>query len=195
MLQPSAWVSLWDCSATAWANIALSDPQQDTDLDEVDFGAECVVEVGFLSAQLRGWVYLYPGQDAPASVEGEGVLTARWGAWSLFSGHAVDLAAVAGAYAGWVGVGGEWDRGAYGLEAAVRTGWANASFNEANAGVDTGALDYVGAEVAVAIPVGAGVTLRPHAGGVVLLPERITDALDQTVVLDFGATVGGEWSL
>ncbi|QDG53726.1 hypothetical protein FIV42_24170 [Persicimonas caeni] len=195
VLQPAAWASLWSCEAIGWANMPLPNAQQETDLDEVDLGAFCGVDVGVWSVSLGGWVYFFPGEDAPTTLEGEGVITAQFDWLNVFTGHAVDLRVTPGAYAGWVGVGGAWERGVWGVEGSLRTGWANAAFNEMNAGLAVGALDYVGAELAVPVALGVGLTLRTHAGAVVLLPDSLRDALDETVVLDFGATIGGEWAL
>lgn len=69
------------------------------------------------------------------------------------------------------------------------------SFNRANAGADSAALDYASVEAALPVELGAGLSVRPHAGISIILPASLRRTLDQTAAVDVGVTVGGVWAL
>lgn len=195
MLQPSAWVSAFDFTVSAWSNFVLTRETNQGQFNEVDLGLDWRGAWGRLTFEPSACACFYPNQaDAPATLELAARLSYPVGPLSLFTSHAVEVMSCAGAYFGEAGFCLEKELvSVLSLSTTLTVGWASSRFNDAFLGLERNALNVAGAELNLTYCPWEGVYVAPHLDFSALLDRALRARVDDPTILAGGLALGVEF--
>lgn len=195
LVQPSAWISAYGFTCTAWANVVADekDPAVETGLNEMDFILEYAIMAGNVELAPSFTYYHYPEDETFNT--GELALRAVLpvGPASLATDQIVDVMEYEGAYFGDVGI--EYEReinSMLSFSSYLYVRWASATFNESYVGLSKGALNVTDLGVALPCYITENLYLTPHVELNYILDEELADYLDDNPY-NFGLKIGCEF--
>lgn len=197
-IQPSAWVSAFDTTLTAWGNVVAGEEANQGQLNEVDLTLQHSREWAGLAFDFSIGTLLYPNQrrqESPRTGEAAVTTSLPVGPVELFTSHTVDLAQYAGAWFGTFGAtwASEQLAGDLGLEATATVGAASAGFNEAYVGPSITAVEVASLDLAATWrPLSFGY-LRLRTSGSSLLAKDLRGAVSDPDILMVALAVGVEY--
>jgi hypothetical protein len=192
--QPSAWVSAFGFTFTAWSNISLTSAYGGAGLNAG--GLTLAYERDFEKFKIEAAIDAYMGRqssdiESQNTMEGSLALSYPVGPLRIFTTHAFDVLAYRGSYFGEAGL--EYERRvteSTEFTISVRTGWASSKFNDVYIGVDKSAFNFVGAEVSGAYYLGSRMYLRPHIEFSSITDQRLRRQLAPANIITFGLAFG-----
>ena len=188
--QPSAWISAFGFTFTAWSNVA---PTSKSGVAESNASSQGIAmrrnlsltnrsrgaglnAGGFILTYDRDWENLkieaaldaYTGKqsagiEARNSMESSLKLSYPAGPLRIFTTHTFDVLAYRGSYFGEAG--GEYEgqiTKSIEFTTSVRSGWASAKFNDVYIGINKSALNFLGAEGSLSYYLGPHPYFKPH---------------------------------
>jgi hypothetical protein len=192
--QPSAWVSAYGLTFTAWSNVSLTSA----------YGSAGLNAGGLILAYERDWkkfkieaaLDAYMGRqssdiESRNTMEGSLALSYPVGPLRIFTTHAFDVLAYRGSYFGEAGL--EYERQVTKnteFTISVRSGWASAKFNDVYIGVDKSAFNFVGAEGSLTYYLGPRMYLQPHIEFSSITDQRLRGQLSPANIITFGLAFG-----
>jgi hypothetical protein len=192
--QPSAWISAFGFTFTAWSNVSLTSA----------YGGAGLNSGGLTLAYDRDWEKLrieaaldtYMGRQASDiesrnTMEGSLRLSYPVGPLRIFTTHAFDILAYRGSYIGDAGL--EYERQVTKnteFTISVRSGWASAKFNDVYIGVNKSAFNYVGAQGSLTYYLGQRMYLQPHIEFSSITDQRLRGQLSPANIFTFGLAFG-----
>jgi hypothetical protein len=192
--QPSAWVSAFGFTLTAWSNVAMTDAS----------GVAGLNSGGLILAYDRDWEKLrleaaldsYMGRmssdiESRNTMEGSLKLSYPVGPLRIFTTHAFDVLAYRGSYFGEAGV--EYARQitkSTEFTISARSGWASAKFNDVYIGVNKSAFNYVGVEGSFTYYLGQRMYFRPHVEFSSITDRMLRGQLAPANIVNFGLAFG-----
>ena len=192
--QPSAWISAFGFTFTAWSNVSLTS----------GYGGAGLNAGGMILAYDRDWkkfsieaaLDAYMGRQAPDietrnTMEGSLGLSYPAGPIRIFTTHAFDLLAYRGSYFGEAGL--EYERQvtkSAEFTISVRSGWASSKFNDAYIGVNKSAFNFIGAEASLTCYLGSRMYFRPHIEFSSITDRRLRGQLAPADIITFGLAFG-----
>ena len=192
--EPSAWISAFGFTLTAYSNVALTSAS----------GGAGLKATGLTLTYDRDWEKLkveaaldgYMGRqssdfESQNTMEGSLKLSYPAGSLRVFTTHAFDVLAYRGSYFGDAGL-------EYGRQVtknteftiAVRSGWASAKFNDVYIGVNKSAVNFVGVEGSGAYYLGSRMYFRPHIEFSSITDPRLRSQLAPANIVNFGLAFG-----
>jgi hypothetical protein len=198
--QPSAWISAFGFTLTAWSNVSMTNAS----------GGAGLKTGGLTLAYNRDWEKLkieaaldaYMGQQSMNIEEDietrdtmESLLKMSYpvGPLRIFTTHAFDVLAYRGSYFGEAGL--EYQRQVTKnteFTVSIRSGWASAKFNDAYIGVNKSAFNFVGAGGSLTYYLGSRMYFRPHIEFSSITDQRLRGQLSPSSIVNFGLAFG--WS-
>jgi hypothetical protein len=192
--QPSAWVSAFGFTLTAWSNIAMTNRS----------GGAGLQSGGLTLAYNRDWEKLKTEAALDAStgqqssdfesrntMEGSLKMSYPAGPLRIFTTHAFDVLAYRGSYFGEAGLWYERQiTKSTEFTMSVRTGWASAKFNDVYIGVNKSAFNLVGVEGSLTYYLGPRMYFRPHIEFSSITNRRLRGQLAPADVVNFGIAFG-----
>ena len=192
--QPSAWVSAFGFTLTAWSNVAMTNTS----------GGSGLLSGGLTMAYNRDWEKLkieaaieaYTGQQAPDieaqnTMESSLKLSYPAGPLRIFTTHAFDVLAYRGSYFGEAGL--EYAKQitkSTEFTISVRSGWASAKFNDVYIGVNKSAFNFVGVEGSLTYYLGRRMYFRPHVEFSSITDRILREQLAPANIVSFGLAFG-----
>ena len=192
--EPSAWISAFGFTLTAYSYVALTSAS----------GGAGLKATGLTLTYDRDWKKLkteaaldgYMGRqlsdiEAQNTMEGSLKLSYPAGPLRIFTAHSFDVLAYRGAYFGEAGL--EYGRPvtkSAEFTTAVRSGWASAKFNNVYIGVNKSAFNFVGVEGSVAYYLGSRMYIRPHIEFSCITDQRLRSQLGPANIVNFGLAIG-----
>jgi hypothetical protein len=192
--QPSAWISAFGFTLTAWSNVAMTNTT----------GGAGLRSGGLTLTYNRDWEKLkieaaldsYMGRqssdfESRNTMEGSLKLSYPAGPLRIFTTHAFDVLAYRGSYFGDAGL-------EYGRQVtknteftiAVRSGWASGQFNDVYIGVNKSAINFVGVEGSLTYYLGSRMYFRPHIEFSSITDRRLRSQLAPANIVNFGLAFG-----
>jgi hypothetical protein len=213
--QPSAWISAYGFTLTAWSNMAMTSaaaaggpspnaaPNAAMGLTSAS-GGRGPNAGDFLLTYDREWKKLrietgldaYLGRqssqiDTRNTMEGLLELSYPIGPLRLYTTHAFDVLAYRGSYFGEARL--EHERQITKkaeLTISIRSGWASAKFNQVYTGVNKSAFNFVGAEGSLTYNLGEHMYLMPHIEFSSITDRRLRAQLSPSNLANFGIAFG-----
>ncbi|HKQ91260.1 MAG TPA: hypothetical protein VJZ77_11275 [Blastocatellia bacterium] len=192
--QPSAWISAFGFTLTAWSNVAMTDAS----------GVTGINSGGLILAYDRDWEKLrleaaldsYMGRmssdiESRNTMEGSLKLSYPVGPLRIFTTHAFDVLAYRGSYFGEAGV--EYARQitkSTEFTISARSGWASAKFNDVYIGVNKSAFNFVGVEGSLTHYLGQRMYFRPHVEFSSITDRILRGQLAPANIVNFGLAFG-----
>jgi hypothetical protein len=192
--QPSAWISAFGFTLTAWSNVAMTDAS----------GVAGLNSGGFILAYDRDWEKLrleaaldsYIGRmssdiESRNTMEGSLKLSYPVGPLRIFTTQAFDVLAYRGSYFGEAGL--EYAKQiTKNTEFTIsgRSGWASAKFNDVYIGVNKSAFNFVGVEGALTYYLGQRMYFRPHVEFSSITDRMLRGQLAPANIVNFGLAFG-----
>ena len=192
--QPSAWISAFGFTFTAWSNVSLTSA----------YGGAGLNAGSLTLAYDRDWEKLrletaldaYMGRQSSDiasrnTMEGSLGLSYPVGPLRIFTTHAFDVLAYRGSYFGEAGL--EYERQvtkSAEFTISVRSGWASSKFNDVYIGVDKSAFNFVGAEASLTCYLGSRMYFRPHIEFSSITDRRLRGQLAPADIVTFGLAFG-----
>jgi hypothetical protein len=192
--QPSAWISAFGFTLTAWSNVAMTDAS----------GVAGLNSGGFILAYDRDWEKLrleaaldsYIGRmssdiESRNTMEGSLKLSYPAGPLRIFTTQAFDVLAYRGSYFGEAGL--EYAKQiTKNTEFTIsgRSGWASAKFNDVYIGVNKSAFNFVGVEGALTYYLGQRMYFRPHVEFSSITDRMLRGQLAPANIVNFGLAFG-----
>jgi hypothetical protein len=192
--QPSAWISAFGFTFTAWSNVSMTSA----------YGGAGLNSGGLILAYERDWEKLrieaaldaYMGRqssdiESRNTMEGSLGLSYPVGPLRIFTTHAFDVLAYRGSYFGEAGL--EYERQVTKrseFTISVRSGWASSKFNDVYIGVDKPAFNFVGAEASLTCYLGSRMYVRPHIEFSSITDRRLRGQLAPADIITFGLAFG-----
>jgi hypothetical protein len=192
--QPSAWVSAFGFTLTAWSNVAMTDAS----------GVAGLNSSGFILAYDRDWEKLrleaaldaYMGRmssdiESRNTMESSLKLSYPVGPLRIFTTHAFDVLAYRGSYFGEAGV--EYARQitkSTEFTISARSGWASAKFNDVYIGVNKSAFNFVGVDGSLTYYLGQRMYFRPHVEFSSITDRMLRGQLAPANIVNFGLAFG-----
>ncbi len=192
--QPSAWISAFGFTLTAWSNVAMTNTS----------GSSALQSGGLTMAYNRDWEKLrieaavdaYSGQQGPDieaqnTMEGSLKLSYPAGPLRIFTTHSFDVLAYRGSYFGEAGL--EYARPITKITEftiSVRSGWASAKFNDVYIGVNKSAFNLVGVDGSLTYYLGPRMYFRPHVQFSSITDRRLREQLAPANIISFGLAFG-----
>jgi hypothetical protein len=192
--QPSAWVSAFGFTFTAWSNVAMTSTSESAGLNSG--GLILTYERDWEKLRIEAGLDAYMGRqssDIESQNTMEGLLRLSYpvGPLRIFTTHAFDLLAYRGSYFGEAGL--EYERQVTKnteFTISVRSGWASSKFNDAYIGVNKSAFNYVGAEVSLTYHLGPHMYLQPHIEFSSITDQRLRAQSSPANIFTFGLAFG-----
>ena len=192
--QPSAWVSAFGFTLTAWSNVAMTNTS----------GGSGLLSGGLTMAYNRDWEKLkieaaieaYTGQQAPDieaqnTMESSLKLSYPAGPLRIFTTHAFDVLAYRGSYFGEAGL--EYAKQitkSTEFTISVRSGWASAKFNDVYIGVNKSAFNFVAPRRTLTYYLGRRMYFRPHVEFSSITDRILREQLAPANIVSFGLAFG-----
>jgi hypothetical protein len=192
--QPSAWISAFGFTLTAWSNVAMTDAS----------GVAGLNSGGFILAYDRDWEKLrleaaldsYIGRmssdiESRNTMEGSLKLSYPVGPLRIFTTQAFDVLAYRGSYFGEAGL--EYAKQiTKNTEFTIsgRSGWASAKFNDVYIGVNKSAFNFVGVEGSLTYYLGQRMYFRPHVEFSSITDRMLRGQLAPANIVNFGLAFG-----
>ena len=198
VVQPSIWISARRFTLIASRNLTPAStpeslPLHATDLtltygrDWKNLRIEPAIEA-YLNGRLAGI-------HDPNTMEGQLKLSYPAGPLRLFTIHSFDVLAYKGSYFGEAGAGYErrvTNKTSFAV--SFRSGWASSKFNDAYIGVNMPAFNFVGAEGSFTRYLNRYLYLQPHFEFSNIVDRQLRQHLLRPTVINFGLTMGIEFS-
>jgi hypothetical protein len=194
VVQPAAWISASGFTFEVWSNLTLSNTSEDTRPRVTDLLLTYERDWKKLTIEpaLQTSFYRDPlAVEASTTMEASLKLSYPVGPLRVFTVHSFDVLFYKGAYFGEAGVTYERklsERASF--EAALRTGWASAKFNDAEIGVSKPAFNFVGVEGAYTYYIRPHVYLQPHFGFSTITDRQLRGALLKPTFFTLGLAMG-----
>jgi len=192
--EPSAWMSVFGFTLTAYSNVALTSASggaglkatgltltYDRDLEKLKIGAALDGYMGRQSSDI----------EAQNTMEGSLKLSYPAGPLRIFTAHSFDVLAYRGAYFGEAGL--EYGRPVTKkaeFTTSVRSGWASAKFNDVYIGVNKSAFNLVGVEGELTYYLGRRLYFRPHIEFSAITDRMLREQLAPANIVNFGLAFG-----
>jgi hypothetical protein len=194
VVQPSAWISAFGFTLTAWGNVAMTGASEGAGLNSG--GLVLTYEREWEKLRIEAALDAYVGRqssdiESRNTVEGSLGLSYPVGPLRIFTTHAFDVLAYRGSYFGEAGL--EYERQVTKnteFTISFRSGWASAKFNDAYIGVHKSAFNFVGAEVSGSYYFGPHLYLRPHIQFSSITDRRLRGQLAPADIVTFGLAFG-----
>jgi hypothetical protein len=198
--QPSAWISGFGFTLTAWSNVAMTSASGGAGLKTG--GLILTYERNWEKLRIEAALDAYMGQpsmDIEADIEARNTMESSLkmsypvGPLRIFTTHAFDVLAYRGAYFGEAGL--EYQRQVTKnteFTISTRSGWASSKFNDVYIGVNKSAFNFVGVGVSGAYYLGQRMYFRPHFEFSSITDGRLRGQLVPSNIVNFGVAFG--WS-
>lgn len=192
--QPSAWISAFGFTFTAWSNVSLSGAHGGAGLNAG--GLTLAYERDWEKFRIEAALDAYMGRQSSDigsqnTMEGSLTLSYPVGPLRIFTTHAFDVLAYRGSYFGEAGL--EYERQvtkSAEFAISVRSGWASSKFNDVYIGVDKAAFNFAGAEGALTYYLGSRMYFRPHVEFSSITDQRLRGQLAPANIVTFGLAFG-----
>jgi hypothetical protein len=192
--QPSAWISAFGFTLTAWSNVAMTNTSGRAGLRSG--GLTLTYNHDWENLKVETALDAYMGQQSPEiesrnTMEGSLKLSYPVGPLRIFTTHAFDVLAYRGSYFGDARL--EYVRRVTKnteLTVSVRSGWASAKFNDVYIGVDKSAFNFVGVEGSLTYYLGRRMYFRPHIEFSSITDRRLRGQLTPANIFNFGLAFG-----
>jgi hypothetical protein len=198
VFQPVVWVSGRGTEFSLWGNLALADATDGSRPEIVEAELTRKYEWKGFSIGPAARMYFYydrVGRSTSRSLETWLYLSNRFGPFTLFTNHSVDLLDYRGGYFGEAGVeSGRKMSPSVEIGGSLGAGWANWTFNRYWAGVAKSAFDRVSAEAWIMVYATPHFYIAPHVefSSIVDRDLRAGDLFSPTYSL-FRLTTGVEF--
>jgi hypothetical protein len=192
--QPSAWISAFGFTLTAWSSVAMTDASgvaglnsgglilaYDRDWEKLKLEAALDAYIGRMSSDI----------ESRNTMESSLKLSYPAGPLRIFTTHAFDVLAYRGSYFGEAGV--EYARQitkSTEFTISARSGWASAKFNDVYIGVNKSAFNYVGVEGSLTYYLGQRMYFRPHVEFSSITDRMLRGQLAPANIVNFGLAFG-----
>ena len=192
--QPSAWISAFGFTLTAWSSVAMTDASgvaglnsgglilaYDRDWEKLKLEAALDAYIGRMSSDI----------ESRNTMESSLKLSYPAGPLRIFTTHAFDVLAYRGSYFGEAGV--EYARQitkSTEFTISARSGWASAKFNDVYIGVNKSAFNYVGVEGSLTYYLGRRMYFRPHVEFSSITDRILREQLAPANIVSFGLAFG-----
>jgi hypothetical protein len=194
IVQPSAWISAFGFTFTAWSNVAMTSASEGAGLNSG--GLILTYERDWEKLRIEAALDAYMGRqstdiESRNTMEGSLGLSYPVGPFRIFTTHAFDVLAYRGSYFGEAGL--EYERKVTKnteFMISVRSGWASSKFNDVYIGVDKSAFNFVGAEGSLTFYLGSRMYFRPHIEFSSITDQRLRGQLAPANIVTFGLTFG-----
>jgi MltA-interacting protein MipA len=192
--QPSAWISAFGFTLTAWSNVAMTNTSGSSGLQSG--GLTLTFNRDWEKLKIEAALDAYAGQQMPEveaqnTMEGSLKLSYPAGPLRVFTTHAFDVLAYRGSYFGEAGL--EYARPITKnteFTISVRSGWASAKFNDVYIGVNKSAFNLVGVEGSLVYYLGPRMYFRPHVQFSSITDRRLREQLAPANIISFGLAFG-----
>jgi hypothetical protein len=192
--QPSAWISAFGFTFTAWSNVSLTNGYGGAGLNAG--GLTLAYEREWEKLRIEAALEAYMGRQAPDiesrnTMESSLSLSYPAGPFRIFTTHAFDVLAYRGSYFGEAGL--EYEKQVMKsaeFTISVRSGWASSKFNDAYIGVNKSAFNFVGAEGSLTFYWGSRMYFRPHIEFSSITDRRLRGQLAPADIVTFGLAFG-----
>ena len=194
-LNPSAWISDFGVTFSAWGNGVLRDEPNRGNVTEVDLSLSFDGRLGKLKVEPFFEHYNYVHQDGNPDTGMAGVKMAYpVGPLSLFAHPACDVVKYGGA--GFVDFGVSCDRelnDKLSGKISLGLGAGTPNFNLVYVGLRKGALNLATAELEMTYGLGKSLSLRPHVAVTQILDRDIHAQVERPTLVVVGIAVGMEF--
>jgi hypothetical protein len=192
--QPSAWISAFGFTFTAWGNVAMTSAYGGAGLNSG--GLTLTYERDWEKLRVEAALGAYVGRqssdiESRNTMEGSLGLSYPVGPLRIFTTHAFDVLAYRGSYFGEAGL--EYERQVtknVEFSISARSGWASSKFNDVYIGVDKSAFNFVGAEGSLTWYLGSRMYFRPHIEFSSITDRRLRGQLAPADIVTFGLAFG-----
>jgi outer membrane scaffolding protein for murein synthesis (MipA/OmpV family) len=196
--QPSAWISAFGFTFTAWGNVAMTSASEGAGTKSG--GLTLTYDRDWEKLRVEAALDAYTGRqssDIEADIEARNTMEASLnlsipaGPLRIFTTHAFDVLAYRGSYFGEAGL--EYERRATkNTEFTIsgRSGWASAKFNDVYIGVDKSAFNFVGVEGSLTYYLGKHMYFRPHIKFSTITDGMLRGQLAPANIVNFGIAFG-----
>jgi hypothetical protein len=194
VMQPSAWISAFGFTLTAYSNVAMTSASGGAGLKAT--GLTLTYDRDWEKLKLEAALDAYMGRqssdiEAQNTMEGSLKLSYPAGPLRIFTTHAFDVLAYRGSYFGEAGL--EYERQVTNnteFRISVRSGWASAKFNDVYIGVNKSAFNLVGVEGSLTHYLGPRLYFRPHIEFSSITDRRLRGQLAPADIVTFGLAFG-----
>jgi hypothetical protein len=192
--QPSAWISAFGFTFTAWSNVAITSAYGGAGLNSG--GLILTYERDWEKFRIEAALDAYMGRqssdiESRNTMEGSLGLSYPIGPLRIFTTHAFDVLAYRGSYFGEAGL--EYERQvtkSAEFTISARSGWASSKFNDVYIGVDKPAFNFVGAEGSLTCYLGRRMYIRPHIEFSSITDRGLRGELAPANIVTFGLAFG-----
>jgi len=192
--QPSAWISAFGFTLTAWSNVAMTNTSGGAGLRSG--GLTLTYNHDWEKLKIETALDAYMGRqssdfESRNTMESSLKLSYPVGPLRIFTTHAFDVLAYRGSYFGDAGV--EYVRPVTKnteLTISARSGWASAKFNDVYIGVNKSAFNFVGVEGSLTYYLGSRMYFRPHIEFSSITDGRLRNQLAPANIVNFGLAFG-----
>jgi MltA-interacting protein MipA len=194
VMQPSAWVSAFGFTFTAYSNVALASASEGAGLNSG--GLILTYERDWEKLRIEAALDAYMGRqssdiESRNTMEGSLGLSYPVGPLRIFTTHAFDVLAYRGSYFGEAGIEYEMQvTKSAEFTISVRSGWASSKFNDVYIGVNKSAFNYVGAQGSLTYYLGPHMYLQPHIEFSSITDQRLRGQLSPANIFTFGLAFG-----
>jgi hypothetical protein len=192
--QPSAWISAFGFTFTAYSYVALTSASGGAGLKAT--GLTLTYDRDWEKLKIEAALDAYMGRqstdiESQNTVEGSLGLSYPAGPLRIFTTHAFDVLAYRGSYFGEAGL-------KYGRQVtkntefttSVRSGWASSKFNDVYIGVNKSAFNLVGVEGSLTYYLGRRLYFQPHIEFSSITDRMLREQLAPANVVNFGLAFG-----
>jgi hypothetical protein len=196
-MQPSAWISRFGLTFSAWSNLPLTRTSESAHVNATSLTLTYLRD--WKKLRVEPTIEIYPnrwheGADGPNTMEGSLKVSYPVGPLRVFTSHAFDVLAYRGSYFGEAGLGYE---GRVTKKAAVavsiHSGWASSKFNDVYIGLDKRAFNFIGAEGSLTYYLKPHLYFRPHLEFSNIVDRRLREELSTPTVFSGGFAMGVEF--
>jgi hypothetical protein len=196
--QPSAWISAFGFTFTAWGNVAMTSASGGA--GQKSGGLTLTYERDWEKLRVAAALDAYTGRqssdieadiDVRNTMEGSLKLSYPAGPLRIFTTHAFDVLAYRGSYFGEAGL--EYERQvtkSAEFAISIRSGWASSKFNSVYIGVDKSAFNFAGAEGSLTYSLGPRLYFQPHIEFSSITARKLSEQLEQANTFNYGLAVG-----
>jgi hypothetical protein len=192
--QPSAWISAFGFTLTAFSNVAMTDASGVAGLNSG--GLILTYDRDWEKLRLEAALDAYMGRmssdiESRNTMEGSLKLSYPAGPLRIFTTHAFDVLAYRGSYFGEAGL--EYAKQitkSTEFTISARSGWASAKFNDVYIGVNKSAFNFVGVEGSLTYYLGRRMYFRPHVEFSSITDRILRGQLAPANIVSFGLAFG-----
>src|SRR5262245_43967825 len=192
--QPSAWISAFGFTFTAWGNVVMTNASESA--GQKSGGLTLTYDCDWEKLKIEAALDAYTGRqssdfEARNTMEASLKLSFPAGPLRIFTTHAFDVLAYRGSYFGEAGL--QYERQvtkSAEFAISVRSGWASAKFNDLYIGVDKSAFNFVGIEGSLTYYLGRRMYFRPHIEFSSITDRRLRGQLAPATIVNFGVAFG-----